>query len=165
MMSIHRWQLCFAVALLLGALGLPAPALAQGRGPGAPVAAHPGPGKVAVQLLVVAATDSHDGIDPRLEPLAKHLRFLRYRGYDLLNTHITEISPGGHATFAIAGGRRVTVSLLKKNPERAQFRVEMFSQGGKLLDTTLSVNRNGTFIVAGPKHKDGILILPLQVRY
>ena len=38
-------------------------------------------------------------------------------------------------------------------------------QGGKLLDTTLSVNRNGTFIVAGPKHKDGVLVLPLTAKY
>lgn len=121
--------------------------------------------KVAVKLLVVAATDAHDHVDPRLEPLTRYLRFLRYRGYDLVNSHVTRLSPKEHATFSISGGRRVVVTLLEKTPERAQFRVELHSQGGKLLDTTLSVNRNGTFIVAGPKYGDGILILPLQARY
>jgi hypothetical protein len=138
--------------------------LAQPR-KGPPAEARAESGKVSVKLLVVAATDKHEGIDPRLQPLARHLNFLRYKGYDLLDTYTSTVGPDADASFTIDGGRRVTVSLLKKNPERAQFRIQMFNQAGKLLDTTLSVNRNGTFIVAGPKHGDGILILPLQVRY
>jgi hypothetical protein len=122
-------------------------------------------GKVSVRLLVVAATDSHKGIDPRLQSLAKHLNFLRYQGYDLLNSYNASLGSDSDVTFTIEGGRRVTVNLLKKTPDKAQFRVQMFNQGGKLLDTTLSVNRNGTFIVAGPRYNDGILILPLQVSY
>ena len=129
---------------------------------------HPTPvsaGKVNVMLLVVAATDSHEGVDPKLANLARHLSFLRYKGYDLLTTHNAEILEGGNVTFSLDSERRVNVALVKKTPEKAQFRIEMYNQGGKLLDTTLSVNRNGTFIVAGPRYKDGILILPLQARY
>jgi hypothetical protein len=120
---------------------------------------------VELKLLVVAASDSEAGVDPRLKPLQRHLEFLRYRGYQLLDTHNASLAPGGDATFSIVGNRRVNVLLKSRTPERAQFRVQVFSQGGKLLDTTLSVNRNGTFIVAGPRHQDGILILPLQARY
>ena len=36
---------------------------------------------------------------------------------------------------------------------------------GKLIDTTVKINRDGTFIVAGPAFKDGILILPLKASY
>jgi len=152
-----RWFLGVLVLALL--LAFPEGGFAQAKAPAPPA------GKVSVKLLVVAATDAHEGVDPQLSSLARHLSFLRYKGYDLLTTHNAEISEGASATFTIEGTRRVTVGLLKKYPEKAQFRIEMYSQGGKLLDTTLSVNRNGTFIVAGPKYKDGILILPLQASY
>lgn len=153
---LGRW-----VLFLLAVLTLTASPEARAQGRPAPAPA----GKVSVTLLVVAATDSHAGVDPRLGSLARHLSFLRYKGYDLLTTHNADISEGGSVTFSIDGARRVNVGLVKVSAEKAQFRVEMYNQGGKLLDTTLSVNRNGTFIVAGPKHKDGILILPLQAKY
>lgn len=58
------------------------------------------------------------------------------------------------------------VTVLGKDDRRVKMRVEVTGgKGGKLLDTTLSVNRNGTFIVAGPKYKDGVLVLPLTAKY
>lgn len=155
-----RLLVLFAVLLAFAA-----DADAQARRPVPPPPVQVAAGKVQVKLLVVAATDTHEGVDPQLQSLARHLTYLRYKGYDLINSHSAELDEGAHATFSVEGGRRVTVYLLKKAPEKAQFRVEMFNQAGKLLDTTLSVNRNGTFIVAGPKYKDGILILPLQAAY
>jgi hypothetical protein len=155
----HLLLVLLAALLLIAPMGS---AWAQGRpAPGPAVAA----GKVDVKLLVVAASDSHAGIDPRLKPLQRHLQFLRYQGYELLDTHTASLAPGGDASFAIVGGRRVSVELKSRTPERAQFRIQIFAQGRKLLDTTLSVNRNGTFMVAGPRHEDGILILPLQAMY
>jgi hypothetical protein len=151
--------------LLVLFLGLPTgEVLAQSR-PGArsPDAA---PGKVKVEMLVVAATDTETGIDPRLQHLQRHLGFLRYSGYQLLDTYQSDLSPGGTSTFQLVGNRRVTVTLKARDAQRAQFRIQFYGrQDNKLLDTTLSVNRNGTVIVAGPKHGDGILILPLQARY
>ena len=158
--TLLAWLL--GILVLLSAAAFPGDALAQGRRGGP--AAHAA-GKVQVTLLEVAATDSHVGVDPRLAPFSSHLAFLRYKGYDLLDTHRLDLGPGGEQSLSITGGRRVSILLLARNPERAQFRIQITSQRGKLLDTTLSVNRNGTFIVAGPKHNDGILILPLQVRY
>ncbi|MFH1465359.1 MAG: hypothetical protein ABIO70_13310 [Pseudomonadota bacterium] len=157
--SHHLLFALLAALLLLAPLGS---AWAQGRPGPAPAAAV---GKVDVKLLVVAASDSHAGIDPRLKPLQRHLQFLRYQGYELLDTHSASLAPGGEASFTIVGNRRVSVALKSRTAERAQFRIQIFSQGKKLLDTTLSVNRNGTFIVAGPRYQDGILILPLQARY
>jgi hypothetical protein len=157
------WLIALLALFLVGAHS--PDAMAQSRPANPPTAYRNEAGKVSVRLLVVAATDSHQGIDPRLQSLAKHLNFLRYKGYDLLNSYNASVGADSDVTFTIEGGRRVTVTLLKKMPDKAQFRVQMFNQGGKLLDTTLSVNRNGTFIVAGPRYNDGILILPLQVSY
>jgi hypothetical protein len=150
-------------ALLVLCLGLPTGAAwAQGR----PAPRAAAPGKVNVQMLVVAASDSNTGVDPKLAHLQRHLSFLRYSGYSLLDTYQADLAPGGSSTFQLVGNRRVTVTLNARDAERAQFRIQFYGrQDNKLLDTTLSVNRNGTVIVAGPKHGDGILILPLQARY
>jgi hypothetical protein len=157
-----RFPAWLLVAMLAVVLGLPVgEAWAQGR-PSARAAS----GKVSVQMLVVAASDSHSGVDPKLQHLQRHLSFLRYEGYSLLDTYEAELAPGGTSTFQLVGDRRVTVALKARDAQRAQFRIQFYGrQDNKLLDTTLSVNRNGTVIVAGPKHEDGILILPLQARY
>lgn len=125
----------------------------------------PRSGKVEVQLMVVHATDSHSKVDARLSRLKRYLSHLRFTGYELLDTHRAQLSTRGSETFAIAGGRKVTIELLSKDDRRARMRIQVTAKGGKLLDTTLSVNRNGTFIVAGPKYEDGILVMPLTARY
>ena len=63
------------------------------------------------------------------------------------------------------GDRKVKVTLLDKEDQDVRVRVEITGQSGKLLDTTVKINRGGTFIVAGPKYQDGMLILPLRASY
>lgn len=121
--------------------------------------------KVNLQVMVVYATSSHSRVDSRLSGLTRYLSHLRYSGYELLDTQNAQLGENGSQSFTIEGGRKMTVTLLSRDDARARMRVEITASGGKLLDTTLSVNRNGTFIVAGPKHKDGILVLPLTARY
>jgi hypothetical protein len=121
---------------------------------------------VAIQILVVHATDSENGVDPRLQPLSSSFRYFKYKGYRLLTSQNADVAVGDDASFSIEGGRRLTVTLISKDDQRARVRLEMSNNNdGKLLDTTVSINRDGTFIVAGPKYKDGILMLPLRASY
>jgi hypothetical protein len=118
-----------------------------------------------MELMVVHATDSRPGVDPRLASLASSFRYFKYQGYWLLSTQRSPVGVGDGATFSVEGDRRVKVTLVSVDEERARVRVEMSNRDGKLLDTTVSINRNGTFIVAGPKYQDGILMLPLRASY
>ena len=121
--------------------------------------------KVALRVMVVHATSTGNKVDPRLQNLTKYLSHLKYTSYELLQTHNAELSANGKQSFAIEGGFKVTIELLSKEDSKARMRVVMARGSEKLLDTTLSVNRNGTFIVAGPKYKGGILVLPLTAKY
>lgn len=121
--------------------------------------------KVALRVMVVHATSEGNQVDPRLQNLTKYLSHLKYTSYELLQTHTAELGANGKQSFAIEGGFKVTIELLSKEESKARMRVVMARGAEKLLDTTLSVNRNGTFIVAGPKYKGGILVLPLTARY
>jgi len=121
--------------------------------------------QVSIQMLVVHATDSQTGVDPRLKSLESSFRYFKYKGYILLNMQNASIALNDSASFSIEDGRKVKVTLLSVDTARAKVRVEITSKDGKLLDTTVSINRDGTFIVAGPRYQDGILMLPLQASY
>lgn len=166
-MSKSLPAILLAGLLCLG-LSAPATAQAQSRGtpPAAPAAAQPVRAKVDMEIRVVYATASHSNVDPRLASLTRYLSHLRFTGYELLDTQKAQVALGGKATFAVEGGRKVTVTLLGRDEQRARVRVQVAGTGDKqLLDTTMSVNRGATVIVAGPKHKDGILVLPLTASY
>lgn len=126
---------------------------------------RPSAGRVQISVDVVHATDAESGVDPRLASFASQFRVFKYRGYRLLSTQSADVAPGGDHTFAIEGGRSLSVTLVSKDDTHARVRVEVSGKKGKLIDTTVKINRDGSFIVAGPNYKDGILILPLQVSY
>ena len=122
--------------------------------------------KVTVGMMVVHATDRHSTVDEGLDSLTRYLSHMRFTGYELLETRSVQLGQDGSETFTIQGGREVTITLLSRDEKRVRMRVQILAgKGGKLLDTTLSVNRNGTFIVAGPKYDQGILVLPLTASY
>ncbi len=124
-----------------------------------------GSGKVRVKVRIVHATNAHTQIDQRLSKMARYLQNLRYSGFELLASESTDLTKNGKRTFSIAGGRKMTVNLLSKDAKRAKLRVQIHGKRGKLLDTTVSVRRNGFFVVAGPRYKDGILVLPISAKY
>ncbi len=122
--------------------------------------------KISVGMMVVYATDTHSNVDERLGQLVRYFSHYRFTGYELLETRTAQLGTNDSETFSIQGGREVSITLLSKDEKRVRLRVQILaSKGSTLLDTTLSVNRNGTFIVAGTKYKDGILVLPLTARY
>lgn len=158
-------------SLLTTATFAPAAEAAPQQRPAAPAPVQPSDitearaGKVGVQIMVVAATSSHSRVDARLGNLTRYLSNLKYTGYELLDTQQAQLAPDGSQSFNLEGGRKLMVTLLSKDDAKARMRVQILANGSSLLDTTLSVNRNGTFIVAGPRYKDGILVLPLTARY
>ena len=120
---------------------------------------------VQVRVWSVHATNQNNEMDPRLGRLAKHLSSLKYKGFELLRKDAASISVKGAKKFDVAGDKSVRVTVLSQTESRARVRVQVISTKGNLLDTTVSIRRNGFFIVAGPRHKGGILVLPIFARY
>lgn len=149
------------LALAAPFAALPAPAFAEnGKADGQKV------GKVEVTVHVIKATEAHKKVDAKLSSLTRFLKPLRYTGYELLSTHEVPVSGRAPGNFGIAGDRKVHIELLSRDEQNARLRVQIMGpKGQKLLDSTVSVRRNGTFIVAGPKYGDGVLVLPLTARY
>jgi hypothetical protein len=120
---------------------------------------------VDVQLMVVHATNAHSRVDARLEGLLGHLRHLSYTGYDVIDTRSESLTSQQEATFPVVGNRRVKVQLVDHDAQNARLRIRMFNDEGKVLDSTVSVRRDRSFIVMGPQHDGGVLMLPITARY
>lgn len=163
MNRLRNWAAVAAVGLLL--MGTASPALAQSRPPPSASARAPVSGKVGIEVMVVHATNQTTGADSRLSSVAGYLKHLKYRGFKLLSQQSSTLSVGQNHTFRVAGGRSIQVDLLSRDDQAAKLRVRMFKGSGKLLETTVSVRRNKSFMVAGPKYEDGVLVLPLTARY
>lgn len=164
---MKRW-----ITMMLGAMLLSTPAMAQSRGPSvrqvkaAPTEADvtPATGRVAVQVQVVHANNSGE-VDPQLQGVVENLSFLRYSGFALLDTHHAKLGINQDASFSLVGGRKLEVTLVSRDASAATVRVLMTSDKGVLMDTTVSIHRNRAFMIAGPSHEGGKLVLPLTVRY
>jgi hypothetical protein len=120
--------------------------------------------RVNLELMVVHANHGQM-IDPELEPIMKQLRFLKFSGFKLLAKYPTQLVVGKEATFQLVNNRKLRVQLISRDEKAAKIRIRMFSGSDKVVDTTVSIHRNRSFIVAGPKYKDGVLVLPVSVRY
>ncbi len=158
------WRLAAVAALGLGLVGVAPQALAQSRPP-APAPSAPVAQKVAVEVMVVHATNAHTRVDARLKAMLSHLKHLNYTGYEVLDVRANDLTPGQESSFAIAGGKRMVVGLIEHDERQARLRVRMYSGSRGLLDTTVSVHRNRSFIVAGPEYEGGVLILPMTASY
>jgi hypothetical protein len=143
---------------------LSAPAFGQQR-PGAGPSNAAAKAPVQVQLWTVHATDAHQQMDTRLKRIAKHLANLKFRGFDLLGKQNASLGVQARDTFKIVGKRTVEVTVLSRDEKRVRVRVRVRGPKGKLLDTTVAIRRNGFFMVAGPPHKGGVLVLPIFARY
>lgn len=144
-------------------------ALAQGGRPPprrpTPSAQAPVNGKVDLQVMAVHGTDGHARIDARLKPIMKHLRYMPHQGYDLLSQDDHDLSVGGHHTFPLAGGHHLDVKLLSVDASNAKIRVEVYQGKVRKMEAALAVHRNKAFLITGPKHDNGELILAITPRY
>ena len=150
--------------LLCLALAVGSPAYAQQRGGAVPAPAR-AIDRVAFTVLVVKATDEESGVDPRLQSYASSFRYLKYKGYRLIDQLKAEVAVGGSTSLSVEGGRKLKLTLISVDSARAQIRLELSNAKGNLLDTTVRVNRDGSLVVGGPKVGDGMLLLPVRASY
>lgn len=131
----------------------------------APSREAPVSGKVSVEMMVIYAHNEDNRVDPALRGVMQQLKNFRFSGYKLLENHPTQLAVGQETSFALPGGRKIKMELLDRDDQQARIRIRMFSGSDKVLDTTVSIHRNRSFMIGGPSYEAGKLILPVSVRY
>ena len=117
---------------------------------------------VEITIQTVAAGKQGSDFDERLAPLEKQLKSLNYRSYRLLKQETQTARWQGNANFEIPGGRVLTVRPQEVTNNQLSLRVQL-KQGNKpQLETTVRMNNGGNFILGGPPHEGGVLVLSIS---
>jgi hypothetical protein len=117
---------------------------------------------VQITIKTIGASKQGSEFDPRLVPLEKQLKALNYPSYRLLKDETQMVRWQGNANFEIPGGRVLTVRPQEVTNNQLGLRVQL-KQGTKpQLDTTVRLNNGGNFILGGPPHEGGVLVLSIS---
>jgi hypothetical protein len=115
---------------------------------------------VQVKIGTILASNQNDEVDPRLAPIQNQFKAFKYRSYRLMKEESQTVAWGGTATFDIPGGRTLVVSPQELREKQISLKVKL--EGGEKLDTTVRLQNKGNFILGGPPHEGGVLILSIS---
>lgn len=117
---------------------------------------------VEVRVGAVIASNSGKEFDRRLASLHQQFDSLfPYSSYRLVMEEKRRIAWGGKAGFDIPGGRYVMVVPREFKNDRVSMKVTVIEGARSIIDTTLSLPDHGTFLLGGPRHANGVLIVAI----
>lgn len=124
--------------------------------------------KYLSEVLVLHATNSKKGIDKRIGemPELKKPPFSAYDSYELLTKKRLPLIKGDPKEMELPNGRVLRTELLEELPkDTVKLSASISRPKGKAFLPLLEVKAKAgrAFIVAGPKHKGGILVLVIRV--
>jgi hypothetical protein len=125
-------------------------------------AAEKQPDAVRVSIGTILASNQNDDFDVKLKGMEGQLKVLKYRSYRLLKNESQTVPWRGEKVFEIPGGRSLTVMPEEFKDNRVSVKVRL-TQGQKpVLDTTVKIPNKGNFILGGPPHEGGALVLSIS---
>ncbi|MFZ5862455.1 MAG: hypothetical protein ACOYXR_06440 [Nitrospirota bacterium] len=118
------------------------------------------PVKLTVQ--VVQASNQGATVDPALAKIRAQLSSLKFSSYRLLETHPLSTTVGAKHAVALPGGRTMDLYPYGVSGGSLEVLVTITDGAKRILDTTVRLPNNGTIVVGGPSHGDGVLIVALS---
>lgn len=126
------------------------------------VSAEPPPAAVVVRIGAVLASNQGNEFDSRLTAMRRQLdNLFTYSSYRLVKEQRKRISWGGHAGFDVPGGPYVIVIPREYRDDRVFMKVVVIENSKPIVDTLLALRDQGTFLVGGRRHSEGVLILAI----
>jgi hypothetical protein len=121
-----------------------------------------GEGKVQVTIGTILASNQSSEFDPKLAKLQNQLKVFKYRSYRLLREDTQRPGWNQEAVFEIPGGRSLLVRPQEKSGNQLALKVRLLEREKPLLDTTVKLRDGGNFLLGGPAHEGGVLILSIS---
>jgi hypothetical protein len=117
---------------------------------------------VRVKIGTILANNQNDEIDPKLNAMKNQLKVMKYRSYRLLKEETQNVPWQGNAAFDIPGGRSLVVTPQEFRNQQLVLKVRL-QQGDKpVVDTTVRLKDGGNFLLGGPPHEGGALVLSIS---
>jgi hypothetical protein len=118
------------------------------------------PVKLTVQ--VIQASNQGATVDPALAKIKSQLSSLKFSSYRLLETHPLSTKVGAKHLVPLPGGRTMDLYPYGISGGSLEVLVTILEGTKRILDTTVRLHNNGTIVVGGPSHGDGVLIVALS---
>jgi len=122
-------------------------------------------GACEIRIGAVVASNTGQLFDPRLANLKPQFDSLfPYSSYRLLMNERRRVEWGSRAGFDLPGGRYLLVVPREYKDGRVSLKILLVDGSRALVDTVLALRDEGTFLVGGPRHKQGVLIIAIGAR-
>ena len=125
-------------------------------------AAEKNPQSVQVTIRSILAGNKADEFDAKLKGMESQLKSLKYRSYRSLKDDSKIVPWQGTQSFDIPGGRTLTVTPQEFQDNRIAVKVRLTEGEKPVVDTTVKIPNKGNFILAGPAHEGGVLVLSIS---
>jgi hypothetical protein len=120
---------------------------------------------VEVRIDTVLAGNSGKGFDPALRPLKQPFRALfPFSSYRLVQGERRLAVWRREEQFMLPGQRYLVIIPRGVQGDRVSLSLMLIQGSRPLVNTVLSLKNNGTFLVAGPRYNDGVLIFAISAR-
>jgi len=117
---------------------------------------------VQLRIGTILASNESDNFDPRLSKLRGQLEVIKYRSYRLIREEARKAPWRRDVVFEIPGGRFLVVTPEESRNNRLSLKVRLLQGEKPLLDTRVRLRDRGHFLLGGPAHEDGVLILSIS---
>lgn len=136
-------------AVLLFAALLPAPAFAAAT-------------KATIAIDIVQASKEPGENDPRLAKFRAQFADFAYKSFKLIGSRLVTIEESKNTKVELAAGHSLQLSFLEAQPN-GRARLKLSVPG--VLDTTVSLKRDGSVLVGGPAlpSGNGVLFVPVTL--
>ena len=125
-------------------------------------AAEKNPQSVQVTIRSILAENKNDEFDAKLKGMEQQLKSLKYRSYRSLKDDTKSVPWQGTQSFDIPGGRILTVAPQEFQDNRVSLKVRLTQGDTPVVDTTVKIPNKGNFILGGPPHEGGVLVLSIS---
>ena len=125
-------------------------------------AADNNPPFVHVTIGTILASNQSDDFDAKLKGMEKQLKVLKYRSYRSLKDESQNVPWQGNGIFEIPGGRSLSVAPQEFRNNRIALKVRLTEGQKPIIDTTVRIPNKGNFILGGPPHDGGFLVLSIS---
>ncbi len=126
-----------------------------------PTAALAAP-KATVAIDVVLASKEPGKTDPRLAKFSSQFADFAYKSFKLVGSRLITVEETKSATVELAGDHKLEITFTKASAS-GRARLKLAVPG--VLDTTVSLARDGSVVVGGPalRSGSGVLFVPVTL--
>lgn len=108
-----------------------------------------------IEVILVMASNSGEGVDPKLEPYAETLeRLFRFSTYQQKDRKVLSVNIPGGTTTNLFGGTKLKLGLKPLEDDKLPANLDWRRGDQKLLRTMIKLNDGTPAVVGGPQAED-----------